>query len=631
MIAGVLTVLQTLNQIFTAAIAITSFSLLLYSLAFNLRNRVARTFALVLTCVTIVYTAEAFGSVANSDWAIGFWLRVEWIGIVWLPATYFHFSDSLLATTGKPSIWRRYWMVRASYFISLIFLFTLLFSSLVGPVIIEGEPAPHLQPTYLTKLFLLYYAAMVIMAWYNFVRAYKRTTTSTSRRRMIYLIIGALSPAIGSIPYLLFGSSFAARHSLIFWTTALIGSFVLGTLIVLMAYSVAFFGVSWPDRVIKSRLLKWLLRGPVTASLALGITTIVRRLGDQIGIPYTAFVPISMILTILLLEYSITLFSPYLERWFFQRNDQSEIEALQILESRLLTKNDLRQFLESVLAAICDQLQATGAYIAVLVNNQVEFIVHVGQMIEEHNQDITKLQQLFTENPDLPPLLAWESERMIPLFENTNGERRLLGIIGILGINGQTFDAEQTSSLNILVDRTILALKDHYQQQKLFSSLQELSPQFDMIQRLRAASQFDRSSILASDIPQPTPDMIQWVRDGLTHYWGGPKLTQNPLMQLQIVQQELKEDKNDTNALRSVLRKAIQQIRPEGEQRFTADWMLYNILEMKFIQGKKVREIAMRLAVSEADLYRKQRIAIESVAKTIMEMENNAKKNGLKL
>jgi len=48
---------------------------------------------------------------------------------------------------------------------------------------------------------------------------------------------------------------------------------------------------------------------------------------------------------------------------------------------------------------------------------------------------------------------------------------------------------------------------------------------------------------------------------------------------------------------------------------------LYNILEMKFLEGKKVREIAMRLAMSEADLYRKQRVAIEAVAKAILEME----------
>ncbi|HRV94107.1 MAG TPA: hypothetical protein P5526_18250, partial [Anaerolineae bacterium] len=42
---------------------------------------------------------------------------------------------------------------------------------------------------------------------------------------------------------------------------------------------------------------------------------------------------------------------------------------------------------------------------------------------------------------------------------------------------------------------------------------------------------------------------------------------------------------------------------------------------LKFIQGMRVRDIANRLAMSEADLYRKQRLAIEEVARTLSEME----------
>jgi hypothetical protein len=42
---------------------------------------------------------------------------------------------------------------------------------------------------------------------------------------------------------------------------------------------------------------------------------------------------------------------------------------------------------------------------------------------------------------------------------------------------------------------------------------------------------------------------------------------------------------------------------------------------MKFLEGRKVREIALRLALSEADLYRKQRVAVEAVARAILEME----------
>mgnify|MGYP001615017766 FL=1 len=55
----VLAGIQTLNQILTAGIAITAFSLFLYALSFNLRDRVARSFALILLCVVIVFTSEA--------------------------------------------------------------------------------------------------------------------------------------------------------------------------------------------------------------------------------------------------------------------------------------------------------------------------------------------------------------------------------------------------------------------------------------------------------------------------------------------------------------------------------------------------------------------------------------------
>lgn len=70
--------------------------------------------------------------------------------------------------------------------------------------------------------------------------------------------------------------------------------------------------------------------------------------------------------------------------------------------------------------------------------------------------------------------------------------------------------------------------------------------------------------------------------------------------------------------------RSIERVRPDGDRRFTAEWMLYNILELKFLQGRKVRDVAMRLAMSEADLYRKQKVAIESVAKAMAEMEREA-------
>jgi hypothetical protein len=116
--------------------------------------------------------------------------------------------------------------------------------------------------------------------------------------------------------------------------------------------------------------------------------------------------------------------------------------------------------------------------------------------------------------------------------------------------------------------------------------------------------------------------MTDWVKDALTHYWGGPKLTNNPLMNFKVVESASEANEGSrVNALRAIIKEAIEKIRPEGERKFTSDWLLYNILDLKFLQGKKVREVAHRLAVSEADLYRKQKVALESVAQVIAEME----------
>ncbi|MGW8251649.1 MAG: hypothetical protein ACWGO1_13470, partial [Anaerolineales bacterium] len=76
-----ITSLQTLNQLITAGIAITAFSLLLYALTFNLRDRVARSFALILLCVVIVFVADSIGSTTTSPTDLEFWLRVRWLGI----------------------------------------------------------------------------------------------------------------------------------------------------------------------------------------------------------------------------------------------------------------------------------------------------------------------------------------------------------------------------------------------------------------------------------------------------------------------------------------------------------------------------------------------------------------------
>src|SRR5258706_4120884 len=99
-----------------------------------------------------------------------------------------------------------------------------------------------------------------------------------------------------------------------------------------MAYSVAFFGVSWPDRVIKSRLFKWIMRGPGTASATLAFITIVRSREDFFHSHYYPFGPITVVAIELLMAHYIT-FDAYLSRrWSFYGSDRGQLELLLHLE-----------------------------------------------------------------------------------------------------------------------------------------------------------------------------------------------------------------------------------------------------------------------------------------------------------
>lgn len=625
--------LQVLNNILTAGISITAFSLFLYALSFNLRDRVARSFAIILLCVVVVFTTEALQNRTVPDWGIELLLRLQWIGIIFLPPSYLHLSDALLVTAGRPSRGRRRMAVRLVYGVSLAFLILLGMDLLVGGLVVNGDPAPYLNRTVWTEVFTIFYVGIIAWAGYNFIRAYRRMLTRSGQRRMLYLMAGATAPALGSYPYLLYGSGFAAQYPLIFWSAVLVNNLLVAVLVVTMAYAVAFFGVSWPDRVVKSRLFKWLLRGPVTASMALALMTIVRRAGEFFGgDPYSGFVPLVMVATVLLLEHAITLLSPIWERALFYGRDREEIQLLQNMEERLLTQGDLHQFLENVLAAVRDHLQSPCAFVAALDGEELTLNVVAGNRTLLEKEDLNDALQIVSHNGESGRHeFIWSDFWILPLHHRkVSGDRDevppLLGLLGIARRSDRPMDGDQRDALWLLADRVALALEDRLLQQRVFRSLEDLQPQMDMLQRIRAAGRYDTTTNLLTEPVFEESDMADWVKDALTHYWGGPKLTNSPLMRLQIVRTFMENyEGNASNALRALLRQAVDKMRPEGDRKFTTEWILYNILEMKFIEGRKVREVAGRLAMSEADLYRKQRVAVEAVARAILEMEKGEK------
>jgi len=612
-------VLKITAQILNAGVAITAIALAMYALSFNFRDSVARTFMIILALVAVVFSSDTIANISNSSAIIQVWLQLRWAGVAFLPAAYFYFSDALLTLTGRPSRGRRTWLVRIFLLISLVWAILIPLRITAGTISPVQAPVPYLTTNPITFIFGL---AVIGLSFYNLARAVLRSNTTTTRRRLFYLFIGASAPAVTCVLFLFHGSALFARNPDFFWLLTILGAIVTGVALIVIAYVVSFFGLSWTDRAIKSRLFRWLMRGPFVAMMVLGATTVVRRYGLALGDPYIPYVPVVMVGTVLVLEYFITLLAPRLEKALFFEADREDLSLIRTLEERMLTEKDLDQFLEIIAASICDQLQVRGAFIAVLENGSIDYIIHAGDRhildkLPETSELIRAVQQSSREPVSLG------SFRLIPLVYQVDIEQtRLFGVCGFPDGAVDAFLPEQMTAVSLLADRATLALKDRALQMQVLNSLSVLQPEVDYIQELIANSSYNQKSIYRNGSAQVPGEFTDWVKDALTHYWGGPKLTNNPLLNLQLVQSASENyDGSKTNALRAVLKQAIEQSKPEGDRKFTSDWILYNILDLKFIQGEKVREVARKLAMSEADLYRKQRVALENIARIIMRQE----------
>ncbi len=627
-----LTPLQVFNQILTAGNAITAFSLLLYALTFNLRERVARSLALMFACVTLVYFFDVLVGTSTSPEEVELWLRLQWVGISFIPAAYLHFSDALLASTGRPSRGRRRKVIWVSYILGGVTLVLVAFTDLICGEIIFSDSVAYLNPGILFPVFTIFLVSTLLFTGLNFWRAYQRCLTRSTRRRMRYLMAGSLGPLLGSYPFMMAGTGALAQYPLVFWSVLILINILVGAQMILMAYSVAYFGVDIPDRVVKSRLFQWILRGPIVASSVLAVMVIVARVGDLLGVQTNRLVPFMTVAILLILQFLITLARQPIERWLFYGEERGDVIRLQLLEERLLTTGDLRQFLESILNAACDIIGVGSAFVAIVGPSGLELEVAVGP------------EDPMRGSKELPPLLItdelqtfellgvvfkWDVYWLLPLRLADPPE-----VIGIFGVRARTtdpdFSREEEEQLQALLERATIALAEKKLQIEVFSVVDSLMPRVATVQRMRAEARYASTDTLTAPVEGmgSEGELVNLVREALGHYWGGPRLTSSPLLSLRVVRQATVEhDGNPVNALRSILKRGIEQVRPDGDRRFTADWMLYNILEMKFLQGRKVRDIAMRLAMSEADLYRKQRVAIEAVTNAITDMEREAVAN----
>ena len=313
-----------------------------------------------------------------------------------------------------------------------------------------------------------------------------------------------------------------------------------------------------------------------------------------------------------------------MKKRFFTQVDEKSYIALKSLEERLVTHEDFLQFAESILSALCNSLETETAFIAILNQNQIESYISVGDSISNLDQLSAKVQSIEINSSTEGFHLF--NHYCFSFLENKNGQK-----IGLMGFHlPEDFDIEYLDQedyelIERFQERAALLLENRINQQELLAEVAEISPDINYIQRLQAAARYDNKDILNIDVNDSQIDaktISKYLKEALKHYWGGPNLSESPLLNLTIVQEEVENtDQNEATALRNIINTAIEKIRPVGERKYTGEWLLYNILDFKYLQGMKGRDITRRLAMSEADFYRKQKVAINEIANVLLEME----------
>jgi hypothetical protein len=354
-------------------------------------------------------------------------------------------------------------------------------------------------------------------------------------------------------------------------------------------------------------------------------------LARRLGLPSETLITFGVMIMTVLMPLFVSKAKPYLDALIYMQ-DHAEIDYLRALPRNTFTNTDLRSLLENTLVVVCGALRVDTGFVAApdehngyTIKSLVGSRRRVKRFVAEH--PLAEVMPLLAAHqpdagmPSADAFLRYDGFCLLPLH---GPEGNFLGALGMAYPQG-ALTGDTRRLIDALAHQMELALATVQMQQRLFDTLRGMGPEMQSLQQLNTRlEQATPASLESLDAEVALlPEFPRLVKDALGHYWGGPKLSDSPLLGLRTVRRLISEQGGSpTRALQAVLRQAIENLRPDEQLDPSAqEWLLYNILELRFLQGKRIRDIADRLAMSESDLYRKQRIAIEEVARQLALME----------
>lgn len=621
--------LVNLNRLVTNLTLVVTFSLWAYLVIRSRGIAVARALMILLFGVVITVTADVLVRQAKDVQILQLILRGSWFGIMLVPAGML---DMVMALAVQLRVTTsRLWLVVTNYAVALSIAVLAISTDLIVSTPLRAVLVPTLTPQTLFAYVAIYVFALVTVAWIMLWRIRAAALTPALRRRLAYMIAGWYGALLLSFPVLSLLPSAYMLPDQVSLGLATLAAPVAAVFMLMTTYSATFVGSAQPDRLVKHDFMRWWLYGPfvgVSIVLFLQVVPIFARMSH---IPQETWAVFGIMTMTVIMPLLINLIRPYIDVLVYA-GDEEEMASLKSLPRNTFTQHDLKRLLENSLTVICGAAQSESAFVAApdefggyAVKMSVGPRRKLRRLFEQHSLD-----QLFQTFVNTDTSVSWYQDEYT-LYPLKDPDQRIVGVLGInQHVNVLHDDVQQL--IQTLTKQIEHALVMVLMQQRLLDTLRTMGPEMNTLQQMSSRIEQATPEALQAleDDVALMPEFTQLVRDALTHYWGGPKLSDSPLLGLRSVKQAIdSQGGSSTKALQSVLRQAIGNLRPDDSLPSTAnEWMLYNILEMRFLQGRKIRETADRLALSESDLYRKQRIAIDEVARQLSLMEEHLSKNG---
>ncbi len=271
-------------------------------------------------------------------------------------------------------------------------------------------PISYLEAGPYFALFVAFFVLTTALAFRNILKARQRCITAASRRRMTYILLGFVGPGIGVFPYLITLSRFRVgiHGSVGVLLLSLLVNMAVAALLVLMSYTVTYFGVLTPDRVVRYRLIRFFMRGPIVAIFVILAIQIVPTFERRLGLPRDIAL-FSVITGVIVFSQLLLSMSKGLIDRLVYREDREEIAWLRELDRRLLTTSDVRQFLENSLGSMCELLHVPSGFVAAVIGSDLILEAVIGpegtrDQVKEVSGWTSALSQALRENDPLEPL-----------------------------------------------------------------------------------------------------------------------------------------------------------------------------------------------------------------------------------